>query len=60
MLNPPMKGWSTFERYRQEAEAAAERSKPQPVETPPQPGSMEWFEWEKRKAERLARRDVDA
>jgi Terminase large subunit, T4likevirus-type, N-terminal len=28
--------------------------------TPPQPGSMEWFEWQKRKAERLARRDVDA
>ena len=32
-----------FEYYRQLAEAA-ERSKPQPVPTMPQPGSMEWFE----------------
>jgi hypothetical protein len=46
-----MKGWSTYERYRTEAAAAAERSKPKPVQTEPQPGSMEWFELQKRKAE---------
>ena len=44
MLNPPMKGSGIFDLYRQEAEAAAERSKPKPVPTVPQPGSMEWFE----------------
>jgi hypothetical protein len=35
------------ELYRQQAEAAAERSKPQPVQSLPQPGSMEWFEAQK-------------
>jgi len=49
MLNPPMKGWGAFERARQEAEADAERSKPQPVEPLPQPGSMEWFAAQKKK-----------
>jgi hypothetical protein len=29
--------------YRQQDEAAAQRSKPQPAQTVPQPGSMEWF-----------------
>jgi len=43
MLNPPMSNSGIFEYYRQLAEAA-ERSKPQPVPTMPQPGSMEWFE----------------
>ena len=51
MLNPPMKGWGIYELYRRQAEAAAERSKPQPVQTEPQPGSMEWFELQKEKAE---------
>jgi hypothetical protein len=32
-----------FEFYRQQAEAAAQRSKPQPPQSVPQPGSMEWF-----------------
>jgi hypothetical protein len=44
MLNPQMKSWGIYELYRKEAEAAAERSKPQPVQTVPQPGSTEWFE----------------
>ena len=43
MLNSPMKGWRIYELYRREAEAAAERNKPQPVQTVPQPGSTEWF-----------------
>jgi hypothetical protein len=30
-------------------EAAAQRSKPQPAQTLPQPGSMEWFEAQKKK-----------
>jgi alkanesulfonate monooxygenase SsuD/methylene tetrahydromethanopterin reductase-like flavin-dependent oxidoreductase (luciferase family) len=36
--------WATsaYEWYRQQAEAAAQRSRPQPVETVPQTGSMEW------------------
>jgi hypothetical protein len=35
--------WTTDEH------AAAERSKPQPAQTVPQPGSMEWFEAQKKK-----------
>jgi hypothetical protein len=38
-----------FELYRQQAEAAAERSKSQPVQTVPQPGVMEWLEAQKKK-----------
>jgi hypothetical protein len=45
MLNPQMKGWGFFELCRAEAEAAAQRNKPQPVQTVPQPGSVEWFVW---------------
>jgi hypothetical protein len=30
-------------------EAAAQRSKPQPAQTVPHPGSMEWFEAQKKK-----------
>ena len=44
MLNPQMKGWGLYELYRQQAEAAAQRNKPQPVQSVPQPGSVEWFE----------------
>jgi hypothetical protein len=49
MLNRPMKGEGIFELYRQQAEAAAERAKPQPTRTVPAPGSMEWFEAQKKK-----------
>jgi len=45
MLNPQMKGWGIYKLYEQQAAAAAERSKPQPVQSVPQPGSMEWFVW---------------
>ena len=45
MLNPQMEGWGFYELCRAEAEAAAQRSKPQPVQSVPQPGSMEWFAW---------------
>jgi len=47
MLNPEMKARGLYEFYRQEAErvkAAAERNKPEPVQSMPQPGSVEWFE----------------
>ena len=43
LLVEPMKGEGIFEFYRQQAEAAAQRSKPQPAQTVPQPGSVEWF-----------------
>ena len=39
-----------YELYRRrDAEAAAQRSKPQPAQTVPQPASMEWFEAQKKK-----------
>ena len=44
MLNPQMKGWGIYKLYEQQAAAAAESSKPQPVQNVPQPGSTEWFE----------------
>ena len=47
MLNPEMKARGLFEFYRQqyeEVKAAAERNKPEPVQSMPQPGSVEWFE----------------
>ena len=43
MLNPQMNSWGIYELYRQRAEAAKQRSQPQPTQTVPQPGSMEWF-----------------
>jgi hypothetical protein len=49
MLNPHMNGWGSYELLRRQAEAAAERNKPQPVQSLPQPGSVEWFEAEERK-----------
>jgi hypothetical protein len=49
LLVEPMKGEGIFELYRRDAEAAAQRSKPQPAQTVPQPGSMEWFEAQKKK-----------
>ena len=51
LLVAPMKGEGIYELYRQQAEAAEQRRKPQPVQIVPQPGSMEWFELQKRKAE---------
>ena len=49
LLVEPMKGEGIFELYRRDAEAAAQRSKLQPAQTVPQPGSMEWFEAQKKK-----------
>jgi hypothetical protein len=43
MLTSPMNGWGIYELYHRDAEAAAERNKPQSVQTVPQPGSTEWF-----------------
>ena len=43
MLNPQIAGWGILELARQELEAAKQRSQPQPTQTIPQPGSMEWF-----------------
>ena len=49
LLVEPMKGEGIYELYRRGAEAAAQRSKPQPAQTVPQPGSLEWFEAQKKK-----------
>jgi hypothetical protein len=49
MLNPRMNSWGLYELYREQAAAAAERRKPQPVQTVPQPGSVEWFEAQRKK-----------
>ena len=49
MLVERMKGEAMFELARRNAEAAEQRRKPQPVQTVPQPGSMEWFEAQKKK-----------
>jgi hypothetical protein len=43
MLNPPMKGWGTFEHYRRQAEQLEKERKPKPVETTWAIGSMEWL-----------------
>jgi hypothetical protein len=43
LLVERMKGEGRYELYRQQAKAAAQCSKPQPAQTVPQPGSMEWF-----------------
>ena len=48
MLNPQIKGWNMLELARRELEAAKQRNKPQPTKTLPQPGSMEWFEAQKK------------
>jgi len=49
LLVERMKGEAMFELARRNAEAAEQRRKPQPVQTVPQPGSMEWFEAQKKK-----------
>ena len=43
LLVEPMKGEGIYELYRQQAKAAAQPSQPQPAQTVPQPGSMEWL-----------------
>jgi hypothetical protein len=47
MLNPHMNGYGIYELYREQAEAAAQSSTSQPVQTLPQPGSVEWLEAQK-------------
>ena len=49
LLVEPMPGEGLYEFYRQQAEAAAQPSKPQPAQTVPQPGSVEWSEAQKKK-----------
>jgi hypothetical protein len=45
MLNPHMKSWGIFEATRRKAEQllAEQHSEPQPTQTLPVPGSMEWL-----------------
>jgi len=47
LLVEPMPGEGLYEFYRHQAKAAAQRSKPQPAQTVPQPGS--WFQAQKNK-----------
>jgi hypothetical protein len=49
LLVEPMESAGIFELYRQQAEAAEQRRKPQPTQPMPQPGSLEWFEAQKKK-----------
>ena len=51
LLVQPMESAGLYELYRRRAEAAAQRNKPQPAQSVPQRGSMEWFEAQKKKAE---------
>jgi len=44
LLVERMPGENVYELYRQWANAAEQRSKPQPAQTMPQPGSVEWFQ----------------
>ena len=50
MLNPPMTSWGAYELMRQQAEEvlAAQQRKPQPAPPNPAPGSMEWFDAQKK------------
>lgn len=48
ILNPQMSSWGIYELYRQQSEATEQRSKPQPTQTMPQPGSVAWFEAQKK------------
>jgi predicted phage terminase large subunit-like protein len=50
MLNRRVAGWGWLEHARQQLEAAQQRSKPQPAQTEPQPGCVEWFEAQKKKS----------
>ena len=51
LLVEPMKSEGIYELYRRYAEAAEQRDKSQPTKTVYAPGSMEWFEAQKKKAE---------
>ena len=48
MLNQQMNSWGIYELYRQRSEAAEQRSKLQSTQTEPQPGSVAWFEAQKK------------
>ena len=48
LLVEPMPGEGIYELYRQQAKAAVQPSKPQPAQTVPQPGSVEWFAEQKK------------
>jgi phage terminase large subunit-like protein len=50
LILQPMKGSNIYELYREHAEAAQQRNKPQPTKPLPQPGSVEWFEAQKKKS----------
>ena len=49
LLVEPMESAGIFELARRNAEAAEQRRKPQPAQRVPQPGSVEWFEAQKKK-----------
>jgi hypothetical protein len=49
LLVEQMPSENVFELYRRQAEAAAQRSKPQHAQTVPQPGSVEWFKAQQNK-----------
>ena len=49
LLVERMPGEGIYELYRQQAKAAVQPSKPQPAQTVPQPGSVEWSEAQKKK-----------
>ena len=37
-------GWTKLAEWTTDEDGTAQRSEPQPVQTVPQPGSVEWFE----------------
>jgi hypothetical protein len=49
LLVEPMTGEGIYELTRQRAEAAEQRRKPQPTQPVYAPGSVEWFEAQKKK-----------
>ena len=49
LLVEPMESEGIYELTRQRAEAAEQRRKPQPAQSVPQPGSVEWFATQKNK-----------
>jgi hypothetical protein len=42
-------GWIKLAEWTTDEDADVERNQPQPVQTMPQPGSVEWFEAQKKK-----------
>ena len=49
LLVEAMPGEGLYEWYRHQAKATAQPSNPQPAQTVPQPGSMEWLEAQEKK-----------